>query len=48
MLSMLSANDVYQFGDQFELKIRFNIRDILKDLESFNDKWSQYNPRKEI
>lgn len=48
MSSKPCANDIYQFGDQFELKTRFKIRDILKDLESFNDKWSQYNPRKEI
>ena len=52
-MSTLSVNDIYQFGDQFELKTHLrnnneNMHDIIEDLKSFNNKWSQYNPRKEI
>ena len=41
-------NTLIAYGDQFRLKISENPKVILQKLEQFNDKWSKYNPRKDI
>ena len=45
---MTTVNDIYQFGDHFELDRSINVTKMLKELEPFKDDWSQYNPRKNI
>ena len=36
----------YQYGDQTKLQINVNVSNVLKDLDLFKDKWSQYNSLK--
>lgn len=35
--------DIFQYGDQIELDIRTDTKNILDDLKLFDDKWTQYN-----
>ena len=47
-LGMTTVNDIYQFGDHFELNRSINVTNMLNELEPFKNYWSQYNPRKNI
>lgn len=38
---------IYQFGDQVKLRVNLNVQKLLKELELFEDEWTQYNPKKE-
>lgn len=42
----LKASDFHQYGDFYRIFHHLDIQEIQKDLESFKDKWSQYNTRK--
>jgi len=44
--SNLNIQLIYQFGDQFALDKYCNEIDIKKELEVFENQWTQYNPRK--
>lgn len=37
---------LHQYGDQTELTLKLNVNKLLKELEPFNNKWSQYNENK--
>jgi len=37
---------IYQYGDQTQLKVKLNAERLLKELSQFNDNWSQYNELK--
>ena len=37
---------IYQFGDQYALDREIDTEDMIGELEIYEDKWSQYNPRK--
>ena len=43
---ILKASDFYQYGDFYKIHHRLSISKIIKQLEPFKDKWSQYNTRK--
>ena len=45
-LDTLKASDVHQYGDFYKLNYFLDPKKILETLSSFEDKWSQYNPRK--
>ena len=39
----LTYSDFFQFGDQLLLDIKFDVSQLMSDLEQFNDVWFQYN-----
>lgn len=45
-LDMLKVHDIHQYGDFYKLKYFLDPKKILNTLSQFEDKWSQYNPRK--
>ena len=44
--NILTPYSFFQYGDFYQLKHTINTSKILKTLKDFEDKWSQYNPRK--
>ena len=46
MKDQLDISSIYQFGDQYVIDRSFDPDEMLKELERYKDKWSQYNPRK--
>lgn len=41
----LNISQILQYGDHFRLRMNLH-HSIISDLKKFDDKWSQYNPRK--
>jgi len=44
---MIDISKITQFGDFYRLNNKFDTKKLLQELESFEDKWSKYNPRKD-
>jgi len=44
--STLSIQSIYQFGDQFALDKECDFLEVKKELKTFENQWTQYNPRK--
>ena len=45
-MTKYSVRHLEQFGDQVPLRITVSLNELNQDLKVFDDKWSQYNPRK--
>lgn len=43
---MITAQDIHQYGDVYKINKRLDTKTIIKTLDTFEDKWSQYNTRK--
>lgn len=43
---MIKPYDIYQYGDFYPISKHINVSNVMKTLEIFEDKWSQYNTRR--
>jgi hypothetical protein len=45
-LRKYEVSEVYQYGDFYHINKPLDVSSVLKSVTEFEDKWSQYNPRK--
>lgn len=45
-MTQYNITHLSQFGDQYPLQKTISVDQLMSDLELFQDKWTQYNPRK--